>query len=299
MTGKSMYLEIAEVRAYAVRRVNPFLGVLQVIETPGGRAISSNGVVWEIELRTERSGMWGSLNQDAKQAVYYRFGLWSADDGLVNRPLAPHLDREQLTSQYEFLIQSIQQRLQYIPFKLIDNRELWLFDKEKRQPLALLASLKPGDNPPSPEPKYWKSCLGANGVASQYRFPASRDLENLIESTASTNIYKYWVNREEDGSGLLERDGECLKVSKFPSFLLSENWPHEDQVSLVKNYIAWIAPSLLSLQHLSIDERSRLEGQLNVQAVSVEHHWHLYPETVDEKILTAARVQCRLQKAQQ
>jgi hypothetical protein len=292
-----MYLEIAEVRAYAVRRVNPFLGVLQVIETPGGRAISSNGVVWEIELRTERSGMWGSLNQDAKQAVYYRFGLWSADDGLVNRPLAPHLDREQLTSQYEFLIQSIQQRLQYIPFKLIDNRELWLFDKEKRQPLALLASLKPGDNPPSPEPKYWKSCLGANGVASQYRFPASRDLENLIESTASTNIYKYWVNREEDGSGLLERDGECLKVSKFPSFLLSENWPHEDQVSLVKNYIAWIAPSLLSLQHLSIDERSRLEGQLNVQAVSVEHHWHLYPETVDEKILTAARVQCRLQKA--
>lgn len=294
-----MYLEIAEVRAYAVRRVNPFLGVLQVIETPGGRAISSNGVVWEIELRTERSGMWGSLNRDAKQAVYYRFGLWSADDGLVNRPLAPHLDREQLTSQYEFLIQSIQQRLQYIPFKLIDNRELWLFDKEKRQPLALLASLKPGDNPPSPEPKYWKSCLGANGVASQYRFPASRDLENLIESTASTNIYKYWVNREEDGSGLLERDGECLKVSKFPSFLLSENWPHEDQVSLVKNYIAWIAPSLLSLQHLSIDERSRLEGQLNVQAVSVEHHWHLYPETVDEKILTAARVQCRLQKAQQ
>jgi len=150
-----------------------------------------------------------------------------------------------------------------------------------------------------PEPKYWKSCLGANGVASQYRFPASRDLENLIESTASTNIYKYWVNREEDGSGLLERDGECLKVSIFPRFLLSENWPHEDQVSLVKNYIAWIAPSLLSLQHLSKDERSRLEGQLNVQAVSVEHHWHLYPETVDEKILTAARVQCRLQKAQQ
>jgi len=64
-----MYLETTEVRAYAVRRVNPFLGVLQVIETPGGRAISSNGVVWEIELRTERSGMWGSPNRNTGSPV--------------------------------------------------------------------------------------------------------------------------------------------------------------------------------------------------------------------------------------
>jgi hypothetical protein len=299
VTGNKLYLESGKVRAYAIRRVNPFVGVLQVIETMGGRAMSSNGVVWEIELRTEHSGMWGSLNRNAKQAVYYRFGLWSVEDGLVNRPLAPHLDREQLTSQYEFLIQSINERLQYIPFKLIDNRELWLFDKEKRQPLALLASLKPGDNPPSPEPKYWKSCLGANGVASQYRFPASRDLENLIERKASSNICKYWVNREEDGSGIWEGNVECHRVNEFPSFLISENWENEEEISLVKNYIAWTAPSLLSLQHLTRAERNRLESQLNVQAVSIEHHWHLYPETVDEKKLTAARVQCRLQKTRQ
>lgn len=299
MAANNLYLETGEIRAYAVRRVNPFVGVLQVIETQGGRAISSNGVVWEIELRTERTGMWGSLNQNAKQAVYYRFGLWSAEEGLVNRPLAPHLDRENLTLQYEYLIQSVQQRLQHIPFKLIDNRELWLFDKDQQQPLALLASLKPGDNTPSPEPKYWKSCLGANGVASQYRFPAARALEQLIERTASSNICKYWVTREDDGSGMLETYGECLRITEFPSFLISEDWPNEEQVSLVKNYLAWIAPSLLSLQHLSKAERSWLEGQLNVQAVSVEHHWHLYPETIDNKKLTAARVQCRLQKTHQ
>ena len=281
MSGSNLYLETGEIQAYAIRRVNPFVGVLQVIETEGGRAISSNGVVWEIELRTERSGMWGSLNKHAKEAVYYRFGLWSAEEGLVNRPLAPHLDKD---------------RLQYIPFKLIDNRELWLFDKEERQPLALLASLKPGDKPPSPEPKYWKSCLGANGVASQYRFPDARYLEQLVERTASSNIRKYWVNREDDGSGMLERNGECIKVNEFPCFLICENWPNEEDISLVKNYIAWVAPSLLSLQHLNKIERDRLERHLNVQAVSVEHHWHLYPETVDETRLTAARVQCRIQK---
>ena len=297
MPAGNLYLESGEIRAYAIRRVNPFLGVMQVIETGDGRAISSNGVVWEIELRTERSGMWGSLNQDVKQAVYYRFGLWSAEEGLVNRPLAPHLDREQLTSQYEFLIQTIKERLRYIPFKLLDTRELWLFDKDERQPLALLASLKPGDKQPSPEPKYWKSCLGANGVASQYRFPAARKLENLIESTASSNVCRYWVNREEDGGGLLERSKDSFCVDEFPSFLISDNWPDEEDSSMVNEYIEWIAPSLLTLQNLTDAERVRLENSLNVQAVSVEHHWHLFPVMIDEKKLKAARVQCRLQKA--
>lgn len=296
MPASNLYLESGEIRAYAIRRVNPFLGVLQVVETGDGRAISTNGVVWDIELRTERSGMWGSLNKDTKEAVYYRFGLWSAEEGLVNRPLAPHLDREKLTSQYEFLIQSIKQRLQYIPFKLLDTRELWLFDKDEQQPLALLASLKPGDKPLSPEPKYWKSCLGANGVASQYRFPAARELEKLIESTASSNVCRYWVNREEDGGGMLERGKEFFSVDEFPSFLISDNWPDEGDSSMVNEYIEWIAPSLLTLQNISDVERIRLENSLNVQAVSVEHHWHLYPEMVDETKLTAARVQCRLQK---
>ena len=296
MPASNLYLESGEIRAYAIRRVNPFLGVLQVVETGDGRAISTNGVVWDIELRTERSGMWGSLNQDVKEAVYYRFGLWSAEEGLVNRPLAPHLDREKLTSQYEFLIQSIKERLQYIPFKLLDTRELWLFDKDELQPLALLATLKPGDKQPSPEPKYWKSCLGANGVASQYRFPAARELEILIESTASSNVCRYWVNREEDGGGMLERGKECFSVDEFPSFLISGNWPDERDLSMVNKYIEWIAPSLLTLQNLTDVERIRLENSLNVQAVSVEHHWHLYPEVADETKLTAARVQCRLQK---
>jgi hypothetical protein len=296
VTTNNLYLETGDIKAYAIRRVNPFLGVLQVIETAGGRATSSNGVVWDIELRTERSGMWGSLNRGVKEAVYYRCGLWSAEEGLVNRPLAPHLDRDSLTIQCGILIKCIEQRLQYIPFKLIDNRELWLFDKSEQQPLALLASQKHDDKALSPEPKYWKSCLGANGVASQYRYPGAAELERLVERTASTNICKYWVNREDDGSGSLQRNGESIKIHNLPRFLLSESWSSDEVLSLVSDYMAWIAPSLLSLQHLAEAERDFLESHLNVQAVSIEHHWQLYPEIKDEKKITAARVQCRLQK---
>jgi hypothetical protein len=297
MSSVALYLETGEISAYAVRRVNPFLGVLQVIETQGGRATSSNGVLWQIELRTEHSGMWGSLNRNVKQVAYYRYGLWSSDEGLVSRPLAPHLDREKLTSQYELLIDAVQQRLQRLPFKLIDNRELWLFDKDGRQPLALLASLKPGDRPPSPEPRYWQSCLGREGIASQYRYPQSRELEALIKRAASANIRKYWVNRDEDGSGIVAKDGEHIRPGRFPGFLINTDWENAAESQLVNNYLTWIAPSLLSLQQLGRNERSWLEDRLNVQAVSVEHHWQLYPETVDDSKLTAARVQCRLQKA--
>jgi len=289
-------IETGGVRSYAIRRVNPFLGVLQIIETSGGRAISSNGVVWEIELRTERSNAWGSLNQGIKGAVFYRFGLWSADEGLVNRPLAPDLDSGDMKTQYDFLIECVQARIQYIPFKLIDNRELWLFDGQSQQPLALLASLSPETKPPSPEPRIWKSSLGANGVASQFRYPESKALEELIKQTASSNTCKYWVTREDDGSGIVELNDQHITLNTFPPFLITEQWSKEDDVSLVSDYIAWIAPSLLTLHSLSITERKRLERYLNIQAISVEHHWHLYPEVIDEKKLKAARVQCRLQK---
>jgi hypothetical protein len=95
---------------------------------------------------------------------------------------------------------------------------------------------------------------------------------------------------------MLETSKDSFSVGEFPTFLISDNWQNEGDSSLVNEYIEWIAPSLLTLQNLTDVERIRLENCLNVQAVSVEHHWHLYPELVDETKLTAARVQCRLQK---
>jgi hypothetical protein len=76
------------VHCYAIRRVNPFLGVLQVMETEAGRrAVSANGLVWEIEPRTSVSDGWGSLNRHRHRRVCYRDGAWSATEGLVERPL--------------------------------------------------------------------------------------------------------------------------------------------------------------------------------------------------------------------
>jgi len=291
--------ETGAVRSYAIRRVNPFLGVLQVIETAGGRTISANGVVWDIEIRAERAPEWGSLNRNNKQAAYYRYGLWSSVDGLVSRPLASNLDSETFTQQSNLLIDCIRERLDQLPFKLEDRLELWLFDRDDREPLALLASARPGSKLPSPEPKYWKSHFGANGVPSQRKFPAASELEALVKQRAGFNINKHWITRHDDGSGIIEASNTRMDAKAFPAFLLIEDWPEADQAKLAREYIEWISPSLLTQQHLDRDERERVENSLSIEAISVEHHWHLYPEIIDESCIKAARVQCRLQKVNQ
>jgi hypothetical protein len=287
------------VRSYAIRRVNPFLGVLQVIETAGGRAVSTNGVVWDIEIRSERASEWGSLNRNKAQVAYYRYGLWSLEDGLVTRPLAPLLDSEFFTQQCNVLTNCILARLEQLPFRLEDKRELWLFDPDDRQPLALLASAIPGNPLPSPEPRCWTSHIGANGVPSQRKFPDANALEALVKQRAGFNINTHWLTRQNDNSGLIESNNTCMSAEFFPTFLLTEDWPEAEQTELAGKYIEWISPSLLTLQHLDKQERERMESNLYVQAVSVEHHRHLYPEIIDENCISSARVQCRLQKAHQ
>jgi hypothetical protein len=288
--------ETGSVRNYAIRRVNPFLGVLQVIETRAARTISANGVVWDIEIRAQREAEWGSLNRDTQQLAYYRYGLWSLEDGLLTRPLAPHLDSEYFMQQSSLLIDCIRERLGQLPFRLEDRRELWLFDRDDRQPLALLASARPDSVLPATEPRFWTASIGTGGMPSQHRYPATSELEALVRQRAGFNINKHWVSRHDDGSGTIEASNIHMDAAAFPTFLLTEDWPEDGQVKLASDYIEWIAPSLLTLQQMGRHERERMENSLNVQAVSIEHHWHLYPEILDDNCLSAARVQYRLQK---
>lgn len=217
----------------------------------------------------------------------------------MSRPLAPHLESDPLSRQCNVLIDCICERMQKLPFKLEDNHELWLFDSDDRQPLALLASITAGSKRPSPEPKYWSSCIGAVGVPSQRRFPAASELEALVKQRAGFNIHKHWVLRQDDNSGLIESSRIRIDADTLPAFLLTGDWPEVEQATLVREYLEWISPSLLTLQRLSMHERAHMEKSLSIQAISVEHHRHLYAEIIDEKRLTAARVQCRLLKSRE
>jgi hypothetical protein len=284
-------------RCYGLRRVNPFRGVYQVVETPAGRAISANGVVWDIEVIAERPAGWGSLNARRGEVAYIRYGLWSVDEGLVNRPLTPQLSSDPLSAQCHEVIEGIEANIGRLPFELIDTRELWLFDSDRITPIALLASISHRQKPPSPLPRYWSASVGTQGVPSQHRFGQCSELEEQVRERAGFNMTRLWVQRDAQGQGVIEATGQQLGASAFPSYLINQVWQDGELAERVEQYIDWIAPSLLTLHRLSDAERQRLEQALHIQAVSVEHHWHLYPRVLDEKYLTSARIQSRLQQA--
>lgn len=285
------------VRNYAIRRVNPFRGVMQVIEAEEGRALSCNGVVWEILVRATQGNSLDITGDHNTRNTFYRFGLWSLDYGLMKRSNSPAAEQDyfELMSKCETLIDHVQASHDQLPFELEDSLELWLFDRNSQRPFALLTSLLPGSGLPSPEPEYWSACIGANGSPAQRRFPQARELEVQVSKRAGFNINKHWIQRLPGGEGIVENTDRAIPADQFPVLLLDENWERDDEQQRAREYIEWISPSLLTLQHLDKGARARLENNLNVQAISIEHHWHLYPEIINSKLLKAARVQCRIE----
>ena len=287
------------VRCYAIRRVNPFRGVMQVVEAEEGRALTCNGVVWEILVRASQSIPLDSADRDNQRKIYYRFGMWSISDGLLQRSNSPAEDQNyfDLAAKCETLVEHVRASLQRLPFKLEDIRELWLFDSENQRPIALLASLRPGASVPAPEPGIWSCSIGVNGSPIQRRFPQARDLEAQVMRRAGISINKYWIRRLPGGDGVVEMTGGTVSTDRFPVLLLDESWANDEEQTRACEYLRWISPSLLTLQHLDKYTRSRIEHNLNVQAISIEHHWHMYPEIIHQKLLKAARVQSRIEQS--
>ena len=85
---------------------------------------------------------------------------------------------------------------------------------------------------------------------------------------------------------------------QFPIYGIREDWSESDVEILVQGYIDWAAPSLLTIPYLDGPSRARLESGLEKQACSIEYHWRLYPEILDESKVAAARVQARLQASE-
>lgn len=298
MINSSDRNDIEPVHCYAKRRVNPFRGVMQIIECEQGRALSCNGIVWEVQVTASHDNTF--VSGEINKKTYYRFGMWSLDYGLMKRSDSPvdGQDYFDLSSKCDVLVSYLQKNHDQLPFLLEDDDELWLFDSDNK-PLALLSSALPGIRNSSPEPDQWTACKGLRGNASQRRFPRAEELEAQVSQRARADsgkpVNKVWVRRLADGQGITEASGDIISADQLPVLLLEEDWQEENERQCVQEYIRWISPSLLTLQHLNRATRERIENNLNVQAISIEHHWHLYPEVIDEKLLRAARVQSRIE----
>lgn len=295
-----------ETRRYARRRLAPFRGLTEVVEAPVGRAVSSDGHNWRLEIRIEE--------EESGRIEYLWYGVWSPSEGLARTRRAPWIDPQLLEEAGGELRGELVQILDEIPFPLEDRLERWLLDEEG-YPLALLASTDREEEIGDYRERHWRAIREENVtnplVDDSARHDQQRsvevdpsDMERLIRQRGGSSLSAQWFRRTEDGEGVAlpyrapaKWAKRTLTPKRFPKFLIDHHWRDSEALRMVERYVAWTAPYLLSLPHFSERTRERLERDARTNALAVADNWRLYPRMVNEEAVTAARVQARMRQA--
>lgn len=276
-------------RRFALRRLDPFLGVTQVVENEVGRGLSVDGANWEIQLRATLPAVgWGVLNRGRGENAFFRFGVWSRAEGMARFPPARNVDPNAAERDAAALLAQVEEALPALPFPLVDSLECWLLDAD-RKPLALLASLPPDAPLPERGVRRWTPALPDPDA------PGRHDFSRLASWVAQRALpTPCWIAREADGSSRGVAAGERFAAGAFPETLVALPDATDDALAeLGARYLEWLAPRLLMLP-LAAATRTALEIAAASRPEEVAHFFRLYPEIRDPARLNAVRVQARL-----
>jgi hypothetical protein len=286
---------------YGLRLVNPYLGVVQVIDSGITRALSRDGFQWEIQIQVERrSGGWGSLNQSRSELQYCRYALWNPTRGQQRIPTDPSLDPDRLQEAADSMIKQLQTGLlECLPFPLQDNYELWLLDRSQL-PLALLATAAERHLLTATRERRWQA-LNPALATEDYSTNRAEPLERLIRHSCE---HRQWFHRQADGSGIglellcpAKLAGRKLPSSSFPELLVREHWDESQACQWVEDWSHHLAPWLLQLPQLSRRRRVLLERAASCNPPLVESLHRLYPRVIDQQLLTTTRVAAKIATA--
>lgn len=292
---------------YAQRLLNPFRGAMHTVKHAAAEAVTTDGVHWEIYVSNEL------LFDDAERAQYHaqiddiRFGSWSLAHGLRRGPRKSTDDFHCLEVLGAMVYEQLRHIHDRVPFAFSDDRELWLLDTAG-QPLALLASAL---DETGLEPDAGIEWHAGYAAAERFASPAGGRLAGgnaadyltrYVNACAGRTPGAQWFRRHADGSGraLAGIDvparlaGRTLPATAFPPLLLATAGHDDGHRELIEDFLAWQAVWLLTLPTLAPDTRRRLEREARRQAALVEHHFRLYPHTIDADAITAARVEAVL-----
>lgn len=304
---------------YGVRRLNPIRGMLQVVELGDARALSTDGERWEIQVRcAQPKQSWGISSSGEPVMRYLRFGAWSKEARLQRVPVSPVLDLDLLLEASGALTKVLPECLAALPFAPADRHELWLLDSEA-MPFALLASSIRTQRLAHCKPEPWaasaRSDHGFQSSGLMERGIPTRNghdprhhatlLERLVRDTARRPVRFGWFERDADGGGrAVESAGakgegvaRRLTAESFPPLLLREQWPRSADRDLVRDYLNWSAPFLLTLPGIDDRTRNRLELAARARALEVDVRYRLYPKVLNPGLLKSIRVEARIRQA--
>lgn len=292
------------IRCYGHRMLNPFHGIVNVVEIPGADAVSRDGVDWALYLQggTERE-FDDQGNAFDVELPDIKFGTWSAADGLRRAPVRSVVDYQWLDSLGGQLLEAVKRNADRVPFPLQDCYELWLLDDDGL-PLALLDSCCEPPSEPLPENPKWSPGQRAHAEfllpETGFTNPSHR-LAELVNAAAGKVPRARWFLRDSQGCGQewIEQSssGRRLEAERFPRLLLRQTWSNPEQRLLVRAFVEWQAPWLLCLQGLGTGTRRNLEQAGCRQAVRLARLYRLYPRIEDRHRFRAALVEAELRRA--
>lgn len=274
------------IKAYSQRLSPPFSGLVQIAESERGRAVTMDGTNWEIHfLHTIDDGASRERNtpRHAFRRVAYiqhselsRISQEGARDGRV-------ID-ERILELAAFLSDAD------LPFPAADKYEYWLLDPQDDSPLALIFTCTEEAQMSSfPDRPEWTALPAAVMPIETTEDEKSRDappvnyrLERLVAERAGSKPKARWFRRRPN------------EPDAFPALLLREDWDREDDQALCQRYISRQSARLLMLQGLEHGDRLRLERASRPHAMEVARFFSMYPEVIDNELMSSIRVEARL-----
>lgn len=304
-----------DIVCYSERILNPFRGVMNVIALDDAEAVTTDGVNWSLYVRD----YFDTDEYDPEEFAQIDnpdipFGTWSEASGFKRAPALPCYHYQEIQYKGERLLEVLRHYAADVPFEFRDYYELWLLERETKQPLALIDSACCDRDIYINDLLSWRA---GNLCRSQFRSKVAQltddinthaDLLNrLINSRAGSRPSAQWFLREENGYGYglkginLEQGliGREMSPRLFPRMFVEEHWENETDRQLVNEFINWMSPWLLLLDFLKDAQREALELAARKHAVLVDKLHILYPKVVEEKHIKAARVEAMLRKTRQ
>jgi hypothetical protein len=280
---------------YALRRVNPYRGVVYIVDVGEAIAQTFDGITWH--LRADDGYGW------VRPA-----GVWEEGVGLKLGQAAG----------LEDIIAALEGRPS-LPFPVFDTFELWLLERESGLPLALLATRRGGiEGAEKGSGEDWypfvltytgfhSPALAQRDAIARHPSDAHRDvLAHMVNQAARPHAMTQWFQRGQDGVGKglagmrlpYEWRGRMVRAEDFPELLVRETWNNRLEQSVIGDYHRWLSPLLLCWPRLSQTTRARLELEACDKPQWLARVYRLLPALINPDRIHAALVAARLEQAQ-
>lgn len=277
------------ISAYSQRLLPPYTSCVQIAQSEQARAESIDGLNWEIFILPDDLD---SANRKQGYGVERGFRVAHLDKHELRvYELPASVNQTQARASIDELATFLSTAK--VPFPAADVYEYWLLDGQDESPIALIHSCcEPSLMASFPVKNQWTalpdSKMPIDKTAEEletYEAPVNHRLETLIRGRAGMRPKAAWFQRSKD-------DGD-----DFPPLLVTEDWKLSHERELCQRYIQRKAPRLLMLQGIPVTDRERLEVASKQNALEVAEYFQMYPETHNEELMTALRVEARLRRS--